>query len=114
MRRAATLGDGWHGVRMRPADLAEASRTLNQMRKDGKVVKKPFDISLRSTLDVLDSPLAEIRTPMTGSAAQIIDDIRSYETAGLHHMVLGPRSRGLEETASMAERFAERVLPMVR
>jgi probable F420-dependent oxidoreductase len=113
LRRAATLGDGWHAVRMRPADLAETCRKLEKMRRDAGTDKKPFDVSLRSTLEVSDSPLPEGRTPMTGSAFQIVDDIRSYEASGLHHLVLGPRTRGLEETAAMAQRFAGEVLPLL-
>ena len=112
LRRAAALGDGWHGVRVGPADLAHNCRRLEQMRKDAGLSGSPFTISLRSSLYLTDVPLPDDgRTPMTGHRDQVMDDIRMYEDAGLHHMILGPRSRGLPETAEVAERFAQEILP---
>ena len=51
-----------------------------------------FTTSLRTTLQITDHPLGDDRTPMTGTAQQVIDDVRRYQEAGIDHMAVGPRS----------------------
>ena len=69
-----------------------------------------FEVSLRTSMAITDSPGAEGRTPMTGTAQQVLDDVARYHESGLDHMVLGPRARNLDETRLAVERFAHEVM----
>ena len=111
MGRAATLGDGWHVVRMRPPELAKGREEVLRLRSQHGLKLDDFRVSIRSTLDVTDTPLGEGRTPMTGTVPQILEDVRRYEEAGVDHIILGPRGRTSEEMVNVVERFADEVMP---
>ena len=111
MRRAAVLGDGWHVVRMRPQELGRRSQELLMIRSEAGLSKDGFEVSIRGVLDVTDAPLGDGRIPLTGSASEIIEDIRAYEEAGASHIVFGPRARSIEEARSTVERFMSHVMP---
>ncbi len=108
--RAATLGDGWHGVRLRPTELGELRNRLMRLRDENSLPWEGFDVSLRTSMVITDVPAPEGRTPMTGTAQQVLDDVAQYEGSGVDHMVLGPRARNLGETQLAVERFADEVM----
>ena len=110
-RRAAALGQGWHAVAVAPQSLhrhrADLMRYLEEAGRD----PDGFTISLRTSLQFTDGPLPEGRTPLTGTTRQIIDDVKRYQEAGLHHMAVGPRTTDFQEAADYIERFATEVVP---
>ena len=113
MHRAATLGDGWHVVRMRPHEVAQGRDVVHQVRREHGLKIDGFQISIRTTAEVTDTPLGDGRTPLTGTPEQILDDVRRYQEAGVEHIVLGPRAGGYEEAVRTVERFANDVIPKV-
>ncbi|MDW8120130.1 MAG: LLM class F420-dependent oxidoreductase [Chloroflexota bacterium] len=111
LRRAARWGDGWHGIRLSPPEVAQARQALaTALQEQGRSLTG-FTISLRCTLQVTESPLPTTRTPCTGTPEQIAADVRAYQEAGVEHLVLGPRGTTREDIRENIRRFARQVLP---
>ncbi|MFN3973701.1 MAG: LLM class F420-dependent oxidoreductase [Dehalococcoidia bacterium] len=114
LRRAARTGEGWHGIRMSPQEVAQAKATLTEeLKRLGRDLAS-FAISLRGTLEVTPQPLPPSRSPCTGTPEQIAEDVSAYRRAGVDHLVLGPRGNTLQEVLGHLRRFARDVLPLVR
>ena len=109
--RAATLGDGWHVVRMRPEEVAKGRDRLLRIRREQGLDTEGYQVSIRTTLDITDASPGDRRTPLTGTPQQVADDVKEYQEAGVEHIVLGARGRTYEEIADAAERFAGEVMP---
>ena len=111
MRRAASLGDGWHAVNLSPAQVATGREEVLRLRTQYGMETDRFQVSLRTSLQVTAEPLGEGRTPLTGNSRQIVEDIRRYEEAGAQYLVLGPKGRTVDEVIPTIERFTEDVMP---
>ena len=113
LRRAARLGDGWHGIRMGPEDIARVRGQIQNLRGESDEAFQRFDISLRVGLDIVHSDLPRSRLPMRGSADQVTNDIQAYRQAGLTYLVLEPRARDAAEFVGQMERLTRESLPQV-
>ena len=124
LRRTAELGDGWYPIGSNPAfpmgtpeELADGIRRLGiQARRAGR---DPSDIEIiyRTPHYRLDASAApEGRTPFTGSAAQIAEDIRTYAGLGVGYLVLDftRSARTVDECVEHMEAFTSNVAPQVR
>ena len=108
LRRAANLGDGWHGVRQSPADVARVISGISQLRSRSDLTMEGYEISLRAGLDITDAPFSgDGRTPLRGSPDQISADLLDYADAGLTYLVLEPLAESPEQFLQQLERFAE-------
>lgn len=108
LRRAANLGDGWHGVRQSPADIARVAGRIAELRAAAGRVMDGYAISLRAGLDITDVPFdGEGRTPLRGSPDQISADLSDYSDAGLTYLVLEPRAESPEQFLQQLERFSQ-------
>jgi probable F420-dependent oxidoreductase len=84
LRRAARWGDGWHGVWLQPA---EVPRYVAATR--GRSGHPDFTISLRVELRLLDDQEAHRGgRQLIGTAAQVLDQVRRYEEAGVDELVI--------------------------
>ncbi|GBD10412.1 F420-dependent glucose-6-phosphate dehydrogenase 1 [bacterium HR23] len=82
LRRAARLGDGWHGIRLTPQEVAQTRASLlDALHQEGRT-PQGFTLSLRGTLEVTDHPLPPSRSPCTGTPEQIAQDVLAYREAG--------------------------------
>jgi probable F420-dependent oxidoreductase len=79
-RRALALGDGWHGTRMSPEEVAPV---IDRMRAEKGA---DFALSLRLFWDALED-----------DTDQISRDLETYASAGLDGLVLEPRQRTLDD-----------------
>lgn len=79
VRRAIRLGDGWHGVRLTPDELAPIVKELRRARPDG------FTLSHRLNWDPLLDDVEGIRRAL-----------EAYAALGLDHMSFEPRQRDLD------------------
>lgn len=115
LRRAARLGDAWHGIRLAPAELEERRRELRLMCEQGGRSPGSVGVTLRATLQLGAPQRAQSgeRTPLTGTATEVADDIRRYEEAGLEYLVLSVAARDTHATVASVQRFAEEVIPRV-
>jgi probable F420-dependent oxidoreductase len=115
VRRAATLGDGWHPTTLSPDAFRTAASSLRE-----KYPEKAVPISMRMTTEP-EGDLAQWqarygagRWLLTGNADQMIATIREWEAAGLDELVLyfTAQMRGeLPELFAALRWFGQRVLP---
>ena len=91
VRRAAELGDGWHPIRMTPAELAPAIAAYQQRCAD--FGRSPGPVSLRN-----------MGEPVTAG------DAAAYAEAGLDELVLSFPSRDPNELLDALAAFAHSVI----
>ena len=107
LRRAANLADGWHGVRQSPADVARVASCIGDIRASRDASMDGFTMSLRAGLDITDASFDGAgRTPLRGSADQIVGDLSDYRQAGLDYLVVEPRAATPEQLLDQLERFS--------
>jgi probable F420-dependent oxidoreductase len=120
IRRAATIGDGWHPLALRPPGLllpeefaskvtlfrASAQRagrdpnTLTLSLRVGMAVRSP-----RQKAPAGDRPLFQ------GTADEVLGDIRRYADLGVSHFVFDPVVPDLKAALANMDRFADEVRP---
>ena len=106
LRRAARLGDGWHGVRQSPAEVDQVARRVLRMRSDAGLPVDGFEFSLRAGVDITDQPMnGSVRTPLRGSTEQVAGDIKEYAAAGLTYLVVEPRGANPAQLTDQLEKF---------
>ena len=108
LRRAANLGDGWHGVRQSPADVNRVVARIAELRSKAGSTMDGYEISLRAGLDITGSPYSGGgRTPLRGSPDQVAADLVDYANAGLTYLVVEPRAASAEQLISQLEEFSQ-------
>ncbi len=115
LRRAARIGDGWHPSNIDPDTIKEKRVRLRQLCIDADRDPDSLEISTRvNNVAFGDSgEMVGRPAPLSGSAQQIIDNIRRYEDAGVSHIVLGIRGRDADTMLTTIRRFADEVRPKV-
>jgi probable F420-dependent oxidoreductase len=109
LTRAATVGDGWHGIRHTPDQVRTFAETLRS-----QPLRPGFEISLRTPIRLhgnIDD--AEPGTALCGSIASIIDAAGAYAAAGVDHLVLEPAAQELTDFLDQLTTFAREVLVAV-
>ena len=86
IRRALTFGDGWHGTRLKPDEVAPVVQRLRSERPG-------FTVSMRYGWDGSDD--GELRSVLEG-----------YARAGVDHVMVEPRDRELDDWLRTVERVA--------
>jgi len=89
LARAATLGDGWHGTRLSPAEAAPVVRRIRERRPE-----PGFTLSLRANWDGKD-------------AGELTGRLAGYAAAGIQHVMIQPMERGLDDWLGAVERIAK-------
>ena len=122
LRRAGTLGDGWHPIGLRPPVLllpdeyaAKAKQVHTYAQQAGRE-PGAVTLSFRAPMEVRsarDKAPGGDRPLFQGTAAQVADDLRRYQAAGVTHVVFDPVHADLKATLASLERFAEEVRPKV-
>ena len=112
LRRAARLGDGWHGTRATPEEVAEKREVLRRLCEENGRSSDSVAVTLRATLEMGEPqrPQSGQRAPLTGTAAEILEDIGRYEEAGLEYLVLSVSAKDTESTTEAVRRFADEVV----
>jgi probable F420-dependent oxidoreductase len=119
LRRVVDVADGWHPLGLRPPvglhppELAAKVRQLRDMAaavgRDPAGITISFKAPLRLE-DVSGSP----RAPLSGSPAQIVEDLQAYVAAGVQHFVLDFSVTTVPAMLDVLERFAAEVRPPIR
>lgn len=113
LRRTAELGDGWHPIGLRgsaglePDGLRAARAELDRMCEERGRDPAQVPTVFRCPID----PGGERAGPMTGSAAQIAEDIAAYEAAGVQEIVWDVSYPEFARIRDAVDRIAEEVLP---
>jgi probable F420-dependent oxidoreductase len=94
LRRAVRLGDGYLAISSDPMVLrAEVSR-LHALAEQADRDPDELTVALIDGIVVTPSPLGADRSPLHGTAEQIVEGISAFADAGLRHLVAGVRSAG--------------------
>ena len=116
LRRVVQVGDGWHPLGLRPPvalyppEMAAAVRRLRDMAAAAGRDPKTITITFKGPLR-FDPAAGRERTPLTGSPAQIADDLGAYVDAGVEHFVLDFSVPTVPEMLDVLARVAADVRP---
>ena len=115
LRRAARMGDGWHGIRLTPEELALKKQALRGLCQEHGRSPDSVQVTLRATmqLGLMQRSPAGYRVPLTGQVGHVLDDVRRYEEAGLEHLVLSVAAADTDSTVESIRRFADEVVARV-
>ena len=123
LKRAGTLGDGWHPIGLRPPALllpdeyaakakqvhAWAQRAGRSPRSVTLTFRCPMDVrSKRAKAAAGDRPLFQ------GTADEVLGDLRTYQAIGVSHFVFDPVVPELGRVLANMERFADEVRPKIK
>jgi probable F420-dependent oxidoreductase len=107
LKRAAKLGDGWHGLRLSPESARAAIMTMDELgHKDDFAVSLRLQTRVGGTVDD-----AEPGAILHGDAGAIMEQINRYADVGIRHLVIEPVSSNLQDFLEQLERFAEEIAP---
>ena len=93
LRRVVEVADGWHPLGLRPpvalhpTELAERARRLASWRPPRDATRASSSSRSRRPFAFRDGAGRD-RPPLTGSPAQIVEDLQAYVAAGVRHFVL--------------------------
>ncbi|MEK7716104.1 MAG: LLM class F420-dependent oxidoreductase [candidate division NC10 bacterium] len=123
LKRAGTLGDGWHPIGLRPPALllpdeyaAKAKQVHAWAQRAGR---SPTSVTLtfRCPMDVRSTrakAAAGARPLFQGTADEVLGDIRAYQAIGVSHLVFDPVVPELDRVLANMERFADEVRPKIK
>jgi probable F420-dependent oxidoreductase len=107
LRRAAALGDGWHGLWRTPDEVRAAAAVL------GTAVRRPFTISVRTRAaageDLVGSGAA---AALHGSDADVTARAAEFAAAGVDELVVEPLTDVLEVFLDQITRLAALIVPV--
>jgi probable F420-dependent oxidoreductase len=105
LKRAATLGDGWHGIGRTPEEAAAALDTLDSYgRGEG------FRSSVRNKLRIGEAAGGSAdQSVLQGSAAELADQVSRFSDAGVEQLVLEPQATELDDFLDQITRFTTEV-----
>jgi probable F420-dependent oxidoreductase len=122
IHRAATIGDGWHPLALRPPGLllpdefAAKVETLRAAARRAGRDPASIVVSLRVPMDVRSArqkaPGGD-RPMFQGTAAEVLGDVRRYAALGVSHFVFDPVVPDLKVVLASMERFAGDVRPKI-
>lgn len=104
LKRAATLGDGWHGINQSPEQVTAAIATMEQYER-----RSPFRISLRTKTRIGG---AATGASLTGDATSLTEQVERYASAGVDQLVIEPVASDLEDFVDQITQFATKVTPL--
>jgi probable F420-dependent oxidoreductase len=110
LKRAATLGDGWHGINQSPEEVAAA---IGAMRQYGQL--DDFHISLRTRMRITgaagdqETQADEAATGLWGDGAAITEQVERYAGAGVDELVIEPAAATLDDFIGQMTAFATEV-----
>ena len=120
LRRAATLGDGWHPIGLRPPatltpeEYGAGVKQLHAWAAEAGRDPAAITLTFRGPMEVRSSRAkapAGDRPPFQGTAAEVLGDLRRYEAVGVSHVVFDPVRPELRAVLDNMARFAEDVRP---
>ena len=122
LRRAATLGDGWHPIGLRPPatllpdEYAASVKQLHTWAAEAGRDPAAIALTFRAPMEVR-SPRAKApggdRPLFQGTPVEVLGDLRRYEALGVSHIVFDPVRPDMRALLDSMARFAEDVRPKV-
>ena len=122
LKRAGELGDGWHPIALRPpgllfpAEYREKVAVIHDHARRAGRDPAAIELTLRVPLDLAGrraKPTGGDRVLFTGTAAEVIQDVRAYQVLGVTHFIFDPAPADVRGRLAMMDRFAQDVRPKV-
>ena len=119
LKRVVAIADAWHPLGLRPPvmlhppEMAAAVRRLRAFASAAGRDPREITITFKGPVK-LDPAAPKDRTPLTGSPAQIVEDLSAYVAAGVEHFVLDFSVPSVPEMHAVLERFASDIRGGVR
>ena len=118
MRRAATMGDGWHPTGMTPDEFGAGRDEVRRLAAAAGRDPDALTMSIRVEVEVsgqASSARAANRARLPGhDADRMIAGIHAYQRAGVEHIVLALNSGDMARITALMVDIAEKVLPHCR
>ncbi len=99
LRRAARLGDAWHGAGSTPEEVAAAAAKLRAYAREAGRAPDAVAVTVRTGLPAGEDPDVTL------------ERVRQYKQAGVSHLCLETSFRDLARAYAALERFAREVRP---
>lgn len=118
LRRVVAVGDGWHPLGLRPPvalhppELGAKVRRLREMATAAGRDPAAITVSFKAPIRFEDT-VGSSRPLLTGSPAQVVEDLLAYVTVGVEHFVLDFTVVEVPAMLEVIERFATEVRPSV-
>jgi probable F420-dependent oxidoreductase len=109
LNRAISLGDGWHPNGSSPTHLQESlqnSQFIPQLHS--------FSIAVRLGILLGDNPEPGQSGLISGSNEQIINQIKSYQNAGMNYAILHFRVNSQSDRERDIKRFMQEIAPSIK
>lgn len=113
MKRAATLGDGWHPNGLSPENYRAGAQQIKDMAAAAGRDPGEICLSLRANIR-LNLPAGATPSPFDGSSQEMVDAIGDYARVGVEHVVLAPDSGNVALLRDKMQQIARDVIPNVR
>jgi probable F420-dependent oxidoreductase len=118
LKRAATMGDGWHPTGMSPEDFHKGRQTVCQMATAAGRDPNTLTFSMRVEVEVhghASSQRAANRARLAGdNVAQMIAGLSAYQQVGVDHVVLALNSGDIPRITELMEVISQKVIPQLR
>ena len=120
LRRAAELGDGWLPIGLRPGvpvqleppEMAAMISQLREMTRKAGRAPNAVEVCFSANMEVHDRGYTQRRL-LSGTPAEIIGDIHTYQEIGVQHFVFTFPGESREQIIKAMEQFVAEVLPSV-
>jgi probable F420-dependent oxidoreductase len=108
LKRAATLGDGWHGISQSPEEVTAAIAVMDSYGRGDH-----FQISLRTPVRI-GTPAGDRDAAggLRGDAAALVEQVGRYASAGVDQLVIEPAATDLRDFIEQMTQFASEVVPL--
>ncbi len=118
IRRAATLGDGWMPIGLRPPAILEPeelSEKIARLRRISARAGRAEDaVDLVFSTDcIFQNDTGNDRRLVSGRPEQIAADLRQYQDLGVQHFILSFPAATADEQQHAMERFSREVMPLI-
>jgi len=118
LKRAATMGDGWHPSGVSPEEFALGRQEVRRLAAEAGRNPDSLAWSARVEVEIGGGPSsarASGRSRVPGEDTdQLMGAIAAYQSAGVEHLVLALNSGDVGRLTQTMERIARRVLPEYR
>ena len=116
IRRAATIGDGWHPVgaipaaTLEPEELAGDLVTLNRFAEGAGRDPTTIQVSMKAPLYDPGTMQTGLRRRFSGSPDAILEDVHTYTEIGVSHIIFDIRGSDLNQALERLDWFANDVM----
>ncbi|MBV8087203.1 MAG: LLM class F420-dependent oxidoreductase [Chloroflexi bacterium] len=109
MKRAATLGDGWHPNGVAPENYRAAADQVRAMAEEAGRDPRCLVMSARANIR-MNPPAGAAPSRFDGSSQDMLEAIGDYERAGVEHIVLAPDTGDVPRLRDKMLQIAQEVI----